>query len=70
MRISYHMETDSLYIHLVERPGVDAREVAAGVVVDFDADGKPVGIDIERAQGILDLATLSVDWLPVQSTVV
>ena len=68
MRISYHKDTDSLYIHLVERPGTEAREVAAGVVVDFDADGKPVGIDIERAQGILDLATLSVDWLPLQST--
>jgi len=68
MRISYHKDTDSLYIHLVERPGTEAREVASGVVVDFDADGKPVGIDIERAQGILDLATLSVDWLPLQST--
>jgi uncharacterized protein YuzE len=68
MRIRYHKDTDSLYIHLVERPGTEAREVAAGVVVDFDADGKPVGIDIERAQGILDLATLSVDWLPLQST--
>jgi len=68
MRISYHKDTDSLYIHLVERPGTEAREVARGVVVDFDAAGKPVGIDIERAQGILDLATFSVDWLPSQST--
>ena len=47
---------------------METREVAAGIVVDFDADGKPVGIDIERAQGILDLATFSVDWLPSQST--
>ena len=46
MRLSYHADTDSLYIHLVEHPGVEAREVATGVVVDFDANGKPVGIDM------------------------
>jgi len=66
MRLRYHQDTDSLYIHLVERPGTEAREVAPGVVVDLDADGKPVGIDIERAQGILDLTTLQVDSLPVK----
>lgn len=35
MRLSYHAETDSLYIHLVERPGVEARETAPGIVVHF-----------------------------------
>jgi uncharacterized protein YuzE len=66
MRLSYHANTDSLYIHLVERPGVEAREVATGIVVDFDADGKPVGIDIEHAQGILDLTTLEAESLPLK----
>jgi uncharacterized protein YuzE len=66
MRLSYHANTDSLYIHLVERPGVEAREVATGIVVDFDADGKPVGIDIEHAHGILDLTTLEAESLPLK----
>ncbi len=66
MRLSYHADTDSLYIHLVERPGVEAREIAPGVVVDFDADEKPVGIDIEHAQNILDLTTLEAESLPVK----
>jgi len=70
MRLSYHKDTDSLYIHLVERSGTDAREVASGIVVDFDADGKPVGIDIEHAQGLLDLTTLTVDSLPLQNSAV
>lgn len=65
MRLSYHPETDSLYIHLVERPGTEAREVAPGLVVDFDAEGKPVGIDIEHAQTILDLTTLQAESLPI-----
>ena len=66
MRLSYHANTDSLYIHFVERPGVEVREVATGIVVDFDADGKPVGIDIEHAQGILDLTTLEAESLPLK----
>ncbi|MCL0060306.1 DUF2283 domain-containing protein [Dehalococcoidia bacterium] len=66
MRLSYHADTDSLYIHLVEHPGVEAREVATGVVVDFDANGKPVGIDIDHAQNILDLTTLEAESLPVK----
>lgn len=66
MRLSYHADTDSLYIHLVEHPGVEAREVAPGVVVDLDANGKPVGIDIEHAQNILDLTTLEAESLPLK----
>lgn len=66
MRLSYHADTDSLYIHLVEHPGVEAREVAEGVVVDFDAEGKPVGIDIDHAQKILDLTTLEAESLPLK----
>ncbi|MCL0104331.1 DUF2283 domain-containing protein [Dehalococcoidia bacterium] len=66
MRLSHHADTDSLYIHLVEHPGVEAREVATGVVVDFDANGKPVGIDIDHAQNILDLTTLEAESLPAK----
>jgi uncharacterized protein YuzE len=66
MRLSYHKDAVSLYIHLVERSGTDASEAASGIVGDFDADGKPVGIDVEHAQGLLDLTTLIVDSLPLQ----
>jgi uncharacterized protein YuzE len=66
MKLSYHGDTDSLYIHLVERPGVEAREVAAGVVVDFDAQGKPVGIDIDHARNTLDLTTVEAESLPLK----
>ena len=66
MRLSYHPDTDSLYIHLVERPGVEAREVAPGVIVDFDSEGKSVGIDIEHAQNIIDLSSIQADSLPVK----
>lgn len=69
MRINYHADTDSLYIHLVERPGTEAQEVASGVVIDFDENGKPVGIDIEHAQNILDLDKLDIKSFPIKRAV-
>jgi uncharacterized protein YuzE len=67
MRLSYHEDTDSLYIHLVDRPGIEAREIAPGLVADFDAEGNPVGIDIDHAQNILDLTTLEAESLPLDA---
>ena len=66
MRLSYHADTDSLYIHLVEHPGIEAQEVAPGIVVDFDDSGKPVGIDIDHAQNVLDLTTFEAESLPLK----
>lgn len=48
----YDPETDSLYIKLADRPGKEASEVAPGVVVDYDASGQVVGIDIEHASQV------------------
>ena len=64
MRLSYHPETDSLYIHLTEKPGADVVEISNGVVVDVDAQGVPVGIDIDaNASKVVDLSRLEVEGL-------
>jgi uncharacterized protein YuzE len=47
MRISYYEDTDSLYIDLSSKPSVDSREVSDGIVLDYDLDGNPTGIDID-----------------------
>ena len=64
MKLHYDPDTDSLYIDLNAKPGADAREIADGLVVDFDADGRPVGIDIQHASRDLDLSTLETQALP------
>jgi uncharacterized protein YuzE len=64
MKLHYDPNTDSLYIDLNARPGADAREIADGLVVDFDAEGRPVGIDIQHASRNLDLSTLETQALP------
>lgn len=65
MKLHYDPETDSLYIDLNARPSVDSHEVAAGLVLDVDADGQPVGIDIQHASTNLDLSTLETQALPI-----
>jgi uncharacterized protein YuzE len=64
MKLNYDVETDSLYIDLNSRPSADSREIQDGVVIDVDAKGKIVGIDIQHASEILDLATLEADSFP------
>ena len=69
MRLSYCSDTDSLYIVLSERPSADSIEAAPGVVLDFDADGELVGIDIDidNASTVVDLSRLEAEELPVSS---
>ena len=64
MKLQYDKETDSLYIDLNARPSVDSREIQDGLVIDFDAKGRIVGIDIQHASEVLDLATLETESLP------
>jgi uncharacterized protein YuzE len=64
MKLSYHPETDSLYIDLSARPSAESREVSEGVVLDYDADGCLVGIDIDNASTKVDLDKLILSRLP------
>jgi len=67
MKLHYYPETDSLYIDLSEKKSADSREVVPGVVLDFDADGQLVGVDIDHASRIVDLSRLEADSLPVSN---
>ena len=64
MKLHYDRETDSLYIDLNDRPSVDSREIQEGLVMDFDSNGRVVGIDIQHASQLLDLSTLETESLP------
>ena len=64
MKLHYYPETDSLYIDLSEKVSAESREAAPGVVLDFDAGGHLVGIDIDHASRIVDLSRLESEALP------
>ncbi|CAN5199522.1 hypothetical protein BH23GEM4_BH23GEM4_13320 [soil metagenome] len=70
MKFRYYSETDSLYIDLSEGSSADSREVAPGVVLDFDDGGHIVGIDIDHASKIMDLSRLEAEGLPVSALAV
>jgi uncharacterized protein YuzE len=64
MKLNYYADTDSLYIDLAERTSVESREISEGVVLDYDAEGNLVGIDIDNASRKVDLKKLTLNKLP------
>lgn len=66
MRLNYYPETDSLYIDLAETDSTESREVSRGVVLDYDAAGNLVGIDIDNASKKVRLEQLVLSKLPSQ----
>ncbi|MFN8582876.1 MAG: DUF2283 domain-containing protein [Gemmatimonadaceae bacterium] len=66
MKLNYYPETDSLYIDLTEQESVESREVSPGVVLDYDAAGNLVGIDIDNARRKVLLHQLIFDRLPAE----
>ena len=63
MKLAYHQDTDSLYIDLAEQPSVESREVSEGIVLDYDAAGNLVGIDIDNASRKVQLQQLVLSGL-------
>jgi uncharacterized protein YuzE len=64
MKLKYYADTDSLYIDLSEKPSTESREVSAGIVLDYDAQGNLVGIDIDNASKKVQLKELLLSKLP------
>jgi uncharacterized protein YuzE len=64
VKLHYYPETDSLYVEFQRRPSVDTREIAPDVRLDLDAEGRPVGLDIDHASRVLDLDILETEGLP------
>lgn len=64
MKFHYYQDTDTLYIELMDTPSADTREVAPGILIDLDSNGKLVGIDIDQASNFVNLTKLEAQGLP------
>lgn len=69
MKFNYYPETDSLYISLSDKTSTDSQEIAPDIVLDFDSEGRLVGIDIDRASQSVDLTRLETESLPMNSVI-
>jgi uncharacterized protein (DUF433 family)/uncharacterized protein YuzE len=70
MIFRYYADTDMLVIELMPGISTESQEVAPGVVIDFDAHDRAIGIEIEDASAIMDLSELRVMALPLANLVV
>jgi uncharacterized protein YuzE len=46
MKTIYDEKADALYVRFADTPVVESEEVAEGVMLDFDANGKIVAIEV------------------------
>ena len=49
MKTHYDRDADALYVRFAEGRIVESEEVAPGVVLDFDADGKILALEVLSA---------------------
>jgi uncharacterized protein YuzE len=64
VKISCFADTDALYIDLSDEPSVESREISDGVVLDYNAAGRLVGIDIDEASKRVQMDKLVLGQLP------
>ena len=64
MKLEYFADTDSLYVDFRNQPSVESAEISTGIVVDYDADGRVAGIDIDNASRKVDLTRVVLNRLP------
>lgn len=64
MKLNYYPETDSLYINLSEQPSVESQEISEGILLDYDAEGRLVGIDIDNASHKVEMEKLILSKIP------
>jgi uncharacterized protein YuzE len=67
VKLNYFPDTDSLYIDLSHKQSTESQEVSEGVVLDYDAKGNLVGIDIDHASQKLNLRELVTNHIPLEA---
>lgn len=46
MKLTVDREADALYLNLDEAPAAESEEISPGVILDYNAEGKVVGIEM------------------------
>ncbi|OHC72138.1 MAG: DUF2283 domain-containing protein [Rhodocyclales bacterium RIFCSPLOWO2_02_FULL_63_24] len=49
MKIEYDPEADALYVRLTDSKIIESEEIQPGIVLDFDAAGKMVAVEVLNA---------------------
>ena len=57
-KLEYDAVADAAYIRFSTEPVSESEEVAAGIVLDYDHDGRIVGLEVLNARANLPAAAL------------
>ena len=55
MKLKYDPETDAAYIDIEPRPSTESFELCEDIVIDLDAGGRVVGIEVQWASRKFDV---------------
>ncbi len=69
MKIEYDKEADALYIYIQEKTVHRTKEIEDGILVDFDADKRLIGLeilDVTKRFPLSDIVNLQIENLPVE----
>jgi uncharacterized protein YuzE len=58
MKLQYDPQVDAAYLTLIDSPVADSEEVKPGIVLDYDANNRVVGIEILKVRRQLPDADL------------
>ena len=71
MKIEYDKEVDALYIRIQEKDVARSQEVSDGVNLDFDVDGRLIGLEVldaSKRYPSSDIFNLSTENLILNDT--
>ena len=46
MKLTVDREADALYLNLDETPAAESEEISPGIILDYNAEGKVVGVEM------------------------
>ena len=70
MKIQYSKEADALYVYFKEEFVAKSKEIEDGIVIDFDAKGQFIGIevlDVSQRFSLSDIVNVNIENLPVEA---
>lgn len=59
VNLHYDPETDAAYLRFSSEAVIESEEVAPGVVIDYDTDGRMVGMEVLEARSQLPADALT-----------
>jgi uncharacterized protein YuzE len=70
MKIEYSKEADAIYVYFKEAYVSSSKEVEDGVIIDFDREGRLIGIevlDVSQRFSLSDIVNVNIENLPLEA---